>query len=88
MSGPAPEDLGTHRALAANELDNLYYVGLRWMDRARKAEALNVDLLEALNKIAFGVLANGNLEAGAEECLADATQIARTAIAKTETDNG
>lgn len=48
MSGPAPEDLGTHRALAANELDNLYYFGLRWMDRARKAETLNVDLLEAL----------------------------------------
>lgn len=45
---PDVDALKRHVELASTELNNLYYVGLRWMDRARKAEYLNTELVEAL----------------------------------------
>lgn len=45
---PSPTDLSELLDTSTNAINDLYYVGRRWMDRARKAENLNADLLKAL----------------------------------------
>ncbi len=45
---PDTDALNRYREFASRDLENLYYVGLRWMDRARKAEYLNTELVETL----------------------------------------
>lgn len=48
---PSPTDLSELLDTSTNAINDLYYVGRRWMDRARKAENLNADLLKALKEV-------------------------------------
>lgn len=48
---PDTDALNRYREFASSDLENLYYVGTRWMDRARKAEYLNTELVETLEAV-------------------------------------